>query len=128
VIYVDTSVALAHLLAEDRHPPGSLWTHSLISSRLLEYEMFSRLNALDAPNEVRAAARELVARIAMIEMIAPVLAHATEEQAPRLRTLDALHLASAQFVRAQGVPLTVATYDGRFADAAKAQGFALEEL
>jgi len=35
VIYLDTSVALAHLLAEDRSPPSQLWDQTLISSRLL---------------------------------------------------------------------------------------------
>jgi hypothetical protein len=39
VIYLDTSVALAHLLAEDRELPPVLWTEPLISSRLLEYEI-----------------------------------------------------------------------------------------
>lgn len=37
MIYLDTSVALAHLLAEDRQPPASLWDETLVSSRLLEY-------------------------------------------------------------------------------------------
>jgi len=31
MIYLDTSVALAHLLAEDRHPPDNLWTEVLVS-------------------------------------------------------------------------------------------------
>ena len=38
MIYLVSSVALAHLLAEDRQPPASLWEETLISSRLLEYE------------------------------------------------------------------------------------------
>ena len=45
MIYLDTSVALAHLLAEDRAPPDALWHESLIASRLLEYEMWNRLHA-----------------------------------------------------------------------------------
>jgi uncharacterized repeat protein (TIGR01451 family) len=45
LIYLDTSVALAHLLAEDRLPPESLWREPLISSRLLEYEIWSRIHA-----------------------------------------------------------------------------------
>ena len=43
MIYLDTSVALAHLLAEDRLPPENLWREPLISSRLLEYEIWSRI-------------------------------------------------------------------------------------
>lgn len=42
MIYLDTSVALAQLLAEDRVPPEPLWRDSLVSSRLLEYEIWTR--------------------------------------------------------------------------------------
>lgn len=45
MIYVDTSVVLAQILAEDRKPPRSFWDEDLISSRLLEYEVWTRLNA-----------------------------------------------------------------------------------
>jgi hypothetical protein len=45
VIYLDASVALAQLLAEDRAPPSGLWKEQLIASRLLEYEIWTRLNA-----------------------------------------------------------------------------------
>lgn len=43
MIYLDTSVALAHLLAEDRRPPEALWDETLVSSRLLEYELWTPL-------------------------------------------------------------------------------------
>ena len=39
MIYLDTSVALAHLLAEDHQPPEKIWDDLLISSRLLEYAL-----------------------------------------------------------------------------------------
>src|SRR6516225_7942858 len=39
VIYLDSSVALAHLLVEDRFPAEDLWRQQLVSSRLLEYEV-----------------------------------------------------------------------------------------
>ena len=39
LVYLDTSVALAHLLAEDRRPPAGLWQEELVTSRLLEYEV-----------------------------------------------------------------------------------------
>jgi hypothetical protein len=45
VIYVETSVALAQLLAEDRCPPEHLWDAQLVSSRLTEYEVWTRINA-----------------------------------------------------------------------------------
>ena len=38
MIYVDTSVVLAELLAEDRSPPARLWESDLVSSRLLDLQ------------------------------------------------------------------------------------------
>ncbi len=46
MIYVDTSVVLAHLLTEDRSPPASFWQGNLVSSRLLEYEVWTRLHSV----------------------------------------------------------------------------------
>ncbi len=46
MIYVDTSVVLAQLLAEDRVPESGLWQAApLVTSRLLEYEVWTRINA-----------------------------------------------------------------------------------
>jgi hypothetical protein len=45
MIYVDTSVALAELLAEDRRPGDHFWNQTLVSSRLLEYEVWIRVHA-----------------------------------------------------------------------------------
>ena len=45
MIYLDTSVALAHLLGETRVPQPSLWNEALIASRLLEYEIWARVHA-----------------------------------------------------------------------------------
>jgi len=45
VIYVDSSVLLAQLFAEDRRPPPTLWDEPLIASRLAEYEVWNRLHA-----------------------------------------------------------------------------------
>ena len=36
MIYLDSSVALAYLLAEDRYPTNALWDQPIGSSRLLE--------------------------------------------------------------------------------------------
>src|ERR1700722_16593503 len=45
MIYLDSSVALAHRLAEDRFPPDALWDQQLVSSRLLECGVWNRINA-----------------------------------------------------------------------------------
>ena len=40
MIYLDTSVVLAQLLAEDHRPPTALWSETLVASRLMEYEIW----------------------------------------------------------------------------------------
>jgi predicted nucleic acid-binding protein len=127
VIYVDTSVALAHLLAEDRQPPAALWDESLVASRLLEYEAWNRLHALGLGPSHGEALRLVIGRIALLELSPPVLARALEAFPTPVRTLDALHLASLDFLRGQGVKLALATYDKRLADAASAIGIPLAQ-
>jgi predicted nucleic acid-binding protein len=120
LIYVDTSVALAHLLAEDRHPASSLWNESLVSSRLLQYELFVRLNARRLIRSHSDAAYQLVGRLAILELSQIVLARALEPFPVELRTLDALHVASVEFLRAQSIDVSLLTYDSRMQEAAKA--------
>jgi len=74
VIYLDTSVALAHLLAEDRRPPDALWKQPLVTSRLLEYELWTRLHARRLGGSHGEAARRLVERLAVLELLPNVLA------------------------------------------------------
>ena len=60
MIYVDTSVVLAQLLAEDRRPHDTLWGEPLISSRILEYEVWNRLHARNLGESHGEAARLLI--------------------------------------------------------------------
>jgi predicted nucleic acid-binding protein len=120
LIYLDTSVALAHLLAEDRAPPERLWREDLISSRLLEYEIWTRIHARKLTASHTDEVRALLSRVALVELSPPVLARALEPFPKPVRTLDALHLASMEFLRKQGQRISVAVYDGRLADAARA--------
>jgi hypothetical protein len=46
LIYLDSSVALAQLLGGDMRLPPRLWGEDLVSSRLLEYEFWTRANAV----------------------------------------------------------------------------------
>jgi predicted nucleic acid-binding protein len=119
VIYLDTSVALAHLLAEDRLPPVRLWRETLIASRLLEYEIWTRIHARDLGRSHGDQVRALMGRVALVELAAPVLGRALEPFPGPVRTLDALHLASIEFLRAQGQAVELATYDDRLSAAAR---------
>ena len=125
MIYLDSSVALAHLLTEDRAPPESLWDRLLVSSRLLEYEVWNRLNASGFAGSHGEAARTLIDGLALIELAPLVLARAVEPFPIRVRTLDALHLASIEFLRGQGQTIELATYDDRMAVAAQELGIEL---
>lgn len=122
MIYLDTSVALAHLLTEDRQPPERLWQEELVSSRLLQYELWTRLNARGLAQSHREAAVDLESRISFLELVPPVLERALAPFPVPVRTLDALHLASAVFLLGRSQQLRLATYDDRLLRAATAVG------
>ncbi len=122
MIYVDTSVVLAQLLAEDRVPPPRLWAETPVSSRLLEYELWTRLHARRLGATHGEHARDLLSRIAFVEMVSPVLDRALEPFPTAVRTLDALHLASLEFLRTRGQAVQLASFDTRLVDAARALG------
>ena len=128
MIYVDTSVALAQLLAEDRRPPATLWSETLVASRLMEYEIWTRLHARNLADSHGDAARGLIGRIAMLELSLPVLARALEAFPLPVRTLDALHLASCEYLRSQGQPVALASYDRRMTAVARAMEVPVFEL
>ncbi len=128
MIYLDTSVALAHLLAEDRRPPDSLWRQPLVASRLLEYELWTRLNARRLAASHGELARRLVERLAIVEMLPNVLARALEPFPTPVRTLDALHLASIEFLKARGQSIELASYDERLVGTARALGIPIAAL
>ncbi len=120
MIYLDTSVALAHLLGEGRGPSDALWDEVLVSSRLLEYEIWNRLHARGLMASHGAAARDLMRRVAVLELTPGVLRRALEPFPLPIRTLDGLHLASLLYLREQRQPVSLATYDKRMLDAAEA--------
>lgn len=127
LIYLDTSVLLAHLLAEDHRPPPEIWREVVLSSRLLEYEVWTRLHARglgDSHAEVTSAALD---RIHFLELTRPLLRRAREPFPSPLRTLDALHLSSLEFVRSQGFEIQLATYDHRMQTVAEELGIGIYE-
>ncbi|MGH7795429.1 MAG: PIN domain-containing protein [Candidatus Binatia bacterium] len=128
MIYLDTSVALAHLLTEDRVPPEALWKEPLISSRLIEYEIWTRIHARKLARSHGDEVRTLLGRIALVELSSPVLTRALEPFPKPVRTLDALHLASMDFLQKQGQRITLASYDDRLINAARALRLAIYQL
>jgi len=122
MIYLDTSVALAHLMAEDRRPPDRIWEETLVSSRLLVYEMWVRIHGRSLGRSHGEAASDLLARISFLELAPEVLARALEPFPIPVRTLDVLHLASIEFLRGLRQEVELASYDGRQIEAARRLG------
>ncbi len=120
MIYVDTSVVLAHLFAESRRPPERIWTQTLVSSRLVEYEVWNRVHAYGRADTHGDAAEEAIGHIALLELSPSILTRALAAFPVAVRTLDALHLASVDYLRGQRQTVELATYDQRMAVAAKA--------
>ncbi len=128
MIYLDTSVALAQLLAEDRRPPSFMWDRPLVASRLLEYELWTRIHARSLVPSHGEQVRSLLDRVALVELDRKVLARAVEPFPVPVRALDALHLASLEFVRGLGQEVALASYDEQMVRAAQALGFEIFTL
>jgi uncharacterized protein len=128
VIYVDSSIALAHLFGEARSPPALFWAEPLTSSKLLEYEVWNRIHAYGLTDSHSEAARALLWRVTLVEMDERVLARASEPLPVRVRTLDALHLATMVFIQARRQTLELASYDARLVAGARALGISLAAL
>ena len=128
MIYIDSSVALARLLLEPRSPPERLWQERLVSSQLLEYEVWNRVHAYNLAGQIGGEVQGLLMRVGMVEMTRSVLARALEPLPMPLRTVDSLHLATMDFVRSQGETMELASYDNRLLAAAQAIGIAVAAL
>lgn len=123
MIYLDSSIALAHILSQDRRPPTSFWDHPVTSSRLLQYEVWNRLHAYGVNPGRHGKARTILRRVGYQEMTGQVLVRALMPLPLAVRTLDGLHLATMEHLRITGVPVTLASYDIRRLAAAEAMGF-----
>lgn len=128
MIYLDTSVALAHILSEDRVPPVAIWQETLVASRLLEYELWTRIHGLKLSASHEKPVRELLQRVSFVELAPAVLARALDPFPTPVRTLDALHLASAVFLQRMGQTIELATYDDRQIRAARRLGLPIRPL
>lgn len=71
--------------------------------------------------------RALIGRLALIELDPPVLARALEPFPVPVRTLDALHLASIEFLRSRRQAIELLSYDERLLTAARAMRIPLYE-
>jgi hypothetical protein len=98
------------------------------SGRLLECEIWNRVHARGLGPAFGAFARVLTGRLRLIALTPPALARALQPFPVPVRTLDCLHLATIEFIRGQGEPVELASYDYRLLAAARGLGIALSPL
>jgi hypothetical protein len=127
-MYVDTSIVLAHLLAEDRQPPAEIWRESLVSSRLMIYEAWNRIQREHLASSHGPALGELLERFAWLDLRDEVLARAKDSFPVAVRTLDALHLASLWFLAQHHISAPLASFDDRLLGAARALDLPIASL
>jgi hypothetical protein len=128
VIYLDSSVALAHIQVEARRPPAEFWTNHLVASRLLQYETWTRLHAAGRGKSHGEDARILLAGITLIELSPEILDPLIDGLRMPLKTLDAIHLVTLLWLVQRQVPVELATYDEQLASAARRLGIGIHEL
>ena len=122
MIYLDTSVVIAEILSEDRRPPAAMWQETLFSSRLLEYEVWIRLHARGLGDACGFSARTLLGRIHFIALSQLTLVRALRPFPLPVRSLDALHLASLEYLRSFKQQVVLASYDDRMVEVAQELG------
>ncbi len=125
MIYVDTSVVLAWVLREPVAPSAGFWGPHLFTSRLTESEAWVRLHAYGRAGPDGGALRATLLGLNTVALDEAACSRCFSPFPGRIRTLDALHLSAADYVRSQGVPVEVASYDLRMCEAAVALGFGL---
>lgn len=128
IVYVDSSVLLAWVFGEPRRPDVTFWQNDLVSSRLLAYEAWNRLDAYGYGARIRQGLSASLTHITLIDMTANVLGAPEALWPMPVRTLDALHIATARHVRGVSGEVHLATYDARMAGCATAVGLPLFSL
>jgi predicted nucleic acid-binding protein len=126
VIYLDTSAAAKLVVPEPESDALAVFLVEriavpLVSSALLYPELVRAVDRHRPDLVDRAVA--LLQRIMTIPLTHDILVSAATIGSPQVRTLDALHLASAASVRS-GLDVLV-TYDKRLADSATGSGLAV---
>lgn len=131
MIYLDTSAAMKLVRAERHSDALSHWLaqrsdRRILSSVLIAVEL-TRATRRSAPDRLEHA-RQVLAGIATIALTPAIVARAADHRDPSLRSLDAIHLATAADVEASvRAPLEAfVAYDTRLLTTARATGLPAE--
>lgn len=131
IAYVDSSVLLRIVLGQPDPLPEWSRLERAISSELLRVECLRTIDRLRiraglddrTVADRRRAMLETIDAIDLVALDAGILGRAAEPFPTLVRTLDALHLASALAVREEIPPLVFLTHDVTLGLAAAATGF-----
>ena len=130
MIYLDSAAVIKMLRREDETPDLIAWLNDhagapLVSSALVEVEVPRALRR--AAPQALVGVPSVLGRLYRVEIDAGVRAAAGAYAEPLLRSLDAIHLATAEALARQAGAAFVAfvTYDRRLLEAAKAVGLAV---
>jgi hypothetical protein len=124
-LYIDASAALKLVVEEPESSAlaDALAGDQLISSEICRVELARAIRRLGLGQGADLLVRGVVERIELLRLDDQILDRASEVGPTDLRTLDAIHLASALAI---GRELdAVVTYDRRLAAAAEGAGFAV---
>jgi hypothetical protein len=83
--------------------------------------VWNRIHARRLDRSHGDAVRALIRSVALLELAPPVLARALDSFPIPVRTLDALHLASIEFLRQRQQQIELASYDERLIAGAPSQ-------
>jgi predicted nucleic acid-binding protein len=136
VAHLDSSVVVASLLGEPNRLDLGTISGTLYASDLLAVEVRRvlhrlRLDGQLTDDELADRFMELASvesSITFVDLSREVLLRASAPFGTHVRTLDAIHLATAELNAADvgdGEPVTFVTHDVRLAGAARAMGFSL---
>ena len=126
MIYLDTAALVKLIRVEAETTALVRWLNNqpdqpMVASALVEVEIPRALRR--SQPTVLGAVANVLARLHRVEISAAVRAAAGAYPEPSLRSLDAIHLATAELLVASGKPLTAfVTYDKRLFAAAEAAG------
>ncbi|HEX2223385.1 MAG TPA: type II toxin-antitoxin system VapC family toxin [Thermoanaerobaculia bacterium] len=123
LLYLDSS-ALVKLVLPERETAAlrSILPRfaGLVSSALAEVEVYRAIWRVSSNPKTRQNAGQVLARVNLLDLDNPILSMASALEPKTLRSLDALHLASALSL---GTDLqALVTYDARLAEAARQTG------
>ena len=127
IAYLDSSALVKLMVREDETSAleaDLAGRDGLVTSRLAEVEC--RRAAERAGNRrLLQRVNDVFDSIYLLDLTAPVLAHAANLRPASIRSLDAIHIAAA--ISVGDSELDLITYDDRMADAARANGLSVAQ-